>query len=595
MVSPEAEPSPVEHWLDWQCRMISGVNIGAVFLIRNVGLGGFRPAATWPQPDIESALLRKVAERAISGATRFEHKEVADEGPDAEVADIVGFPLFDDDRVVGAVALSLVMRSESQRQAVLQLLQWGTVWLENAVSSQAGERRTGSVLALDAVGLVSRDLPLAVVGHDLCNFLAERFDCSRVALGIWSGLQVRALSISHQLQFDRRVSQIGQLEFAMEECVDQGQRISLSASSGDENLPRQAHLQLLEDGGGNSVCSVPLSAEGESLGALTLLRDDKQGFDDFNLELISLIADHVAPLISLRQREAHSAWHRMKQSLGGVAVRLLGPGHLRLKMLVAGSLLTLGLLTLIQTDHRVAANSVIEGAMQQAVVAPFASYLSSSNARAGDLVDQGQVLAVLDDRDLLLEQEKWQSERDKHTKEYQQALAIRDRAKVSIMSARIDQAEAQLRLVDQKLQRTKLRAPFTGVLVSGDLSRSLGAPVERGQLLFEIVPSAGYHVTLEVDEHDVADLKVGQQASLRLTGMPDESIPIRISRIFPVASAEGGSNHFRVEGELEETPEGLRPGMQGVAKVVVGRASMLTVWTSSLVDRLRLWAWSLGG
>jgi multidrug efflux pump subunit AcrA (membrane-fusion protein) len=232
--------------------------------------------------------------------------------------------------------------------------------------------------------------------------------------------------------------------------------------------------------------------------------------------------------------------------------------------------------------------------MQQAVVAPFAGYLASANARAGDLVDQGQVLAVLDDRDLLLEQEKLLSERDKHTKEYQQALAIRDRAQVSIMSARIDQVKAQLELVEQQLQRTKLRAPFAGVLVSGDLSRALGAPIERGQLLFEIVPNEGYHVTLEVDEHDVAELAQGQEASLRLAGMPDESIPIRISRIFPVASAEDGGNHFRVEGELEETPQGLRPGMQGVAKVVIGRASLLTVWTSSLVDRLRFWAWSLG-
>jgi hypothetical protein len=34
--------------------------------------------------------------------------------------------------------------------------------------------------------------------------------------------------------------------------------------------------------------------------------------------------------------------------------------------------------------------------------------------------------------------------------------------------------------------------------------------------------------------------------------------------------------------------------MQGVAKVVVGRASLLSVWTDSLIDRLRLWFWSFG-
>jgi multidrug efflux pump subunit AcrA (membrane-fusion protein) len=204
------------------------------------------------------------------------------------------------------------------------------------------------------------------------------------------------------------------------------------------------------------------------------------------------------------------------------------------------------------------------------------------------------VLAVLDDRDLLLEQEKWASERDKHSKEYQQALAIRDRANVSMMAARIAQAEAQLQLVEEQLQRTKLRAPFAGVLVSGDLSRALGAPVERGQLLFEIVPSDDYHVTLEVDEHDVSLLEKGQQASLRLTGLPEQSIDLQVSRILPVATAKDGGNHFRVEAELGEMPEGLRPGMQGVAKVVVGRASLLSVWTDSLIDRLRLWFWSFG-
>jgi RND family efflux transporter MFP subunit len=595
---PRAEPrtpsTPVDHWLNWQCRMVSGVYCGAVFLVRNAGYGGFRPTAVWPDQDFDSSVLRRVAEQAISSGTRVTQKDSANDLPGAEVADFVAYPLFKGEEVVGAVSLSLAIRSESQRHAVLQLLQWGMVWLENAVNNETAERSAASVAALEAVSLVSRDLPLAVVCHELCNFLAERLDCSHVALGTWVGLQVRVLSISHQLQFDRRVSQIGQLEFAMEECLDQGDRIVLPARPGEDKLPTQAHEQLLRMDGNGSVCSLPLKANGESVGALLLIRDRNNGFDKITVDLIAGIADCVGPLIHLKQREARSGWGRSAQTMGAWLGRLFGAGQLRLKVMAAACVLILGMLTLIQTDHRVSAVSSVEGAMQQAVVAPFAGYLSSANARAGDEVDEGQVLAVLDDRDLLLEHEKWSSERDKHNKEYQQALAVRDRAKVSMMSARIAQADAQLRLVDEQLGRTKLRAPFAGVLVSGDLSRALGAPVERGQLLFEIVPSEGYHVSLEVDEHDVAALEAGQKASLRLTGMPDETIPLRISRIFPVASADAGSNHFRVEGELESAPEGLRPGMQGVAKVVVGRASLLTVWTSSLLDRLRLWVWSLG-
>ena len=48
-----------------------------------------------------------------------------------------------------------------------------------------------------------------------------------------------------------------------------------------------------------------------------------------------------------------------------------------------------------------------------------------------------------------------------------------------------------------------MRAPFDGVLVSGDLSHSVGAPVERGEVLFELAPLDDYLVVLEVPEAEV--------------------------------------------------------------------------------------------
>jgi multidrug efflux pump subunit AcrA (membrane-fusion protein) len=178
--------------------------------------------------------------------------------------------------------------------------------------------------------------------------------------------------------------------------------------------------------------------------------------------------------------------------------------------------------------------------------------------------------------------------------EYQEALGARDRATLAIASARMAQADAELKLVAEQLERIRIKAPFSGTLVSGDLSRAMGAPLERGQLLFEIVPNDGYRVSLQVDEHDMAGLEPGQRGRLRLAGLPDTSIPLEITRVVPVASTEQGGNHFRVEGELQEVPDGLRPGMQGVAKVVTGRGSLLWSWTRELTDRLRLWLWSVG-
>jgi hypothetical protein len=47
-----------------------------------------------------------------------------------------------------------------------------------------------------------------------------------------------------------------------------------------------------------------------------------------------------------------------------------------------------------------------------------------------------------------------------------------------------------------------------------------------------------------------------------------------------------------VEAELTEPSAMLRPGMEGVGKVDIGRRSLIWIWTHRLFDWLRLAAWS---
>jgi hypothetical protein len=66
-----------------------------------------------------------------------------------------------------------------------------------------------------------------------------------------------------------------------------------------------------------------------------------------------------------------------------------------------------------------------------------------------------------------------------------------------------------------------------------------------------------------------------------------------VERITPVAEQEEGRNYFRVESELNESSERLRPGMEGIAKTRVEDRLLIRIWTEKLVDwlRLTLWKW----
>jgi len=149
-------------------------------------------------------------------------------------------------------------------------------------------------------------------------------------------------------------------------------------------------------------------------------------------------------------------------------------------------------------------------------------------------------------------------------------------------------------LIEQKLSRSQLTAPFDGVLVSGDLNQALGSPVEVGQVLFEVTSLKSYRLLLEVDEHDVANIEPRQSGVLRFSALPGNKHKINTSSVMPVALTRERNSVFSVEAELIEKTDKLRPGMRGVAKIRVGEKPLIWIWTNGLIAKMRLWLWKAG-
>ncbi len=238
------------------------------------------------------------------------------------------------------------------------------------------------------------------------------------------------------------------------------------------------------------------------------------------------------------------------------------------------------------------AKTFIEAHTQRVAVAPFNGYIAEARVRAGDLVRAGEILATLDSRDLKLEQQKWSSQKDQHVKQYNLAMAQHNAAQVKITAAQIAQADAELAMVEEQLARTHVRAPIDGIVVSGDLSQSIGAPAERGQVLFEVAPLDAYRVVLQVDEREAAEVAVGQRGKIALSAFPTRPLSFTVQKITPVSAAREGQNYFRVEANMEQAPAQLRPGMEGVGKIDIAQRRLIWIWTHRGIDWLRLLIWS---
>ena len=202
-------------------------------------------------------------------------------------------------------------------------------------------------------------------------------------------------------------------------------------------------------------------------------------------------------------------------------------------------------------------------------------------------------MATLDKTEFTLQRLRWIAVREQHDAESSKNMAAGQRADVNILRAQIDEANAQIALLDDEIGRTVIAAPFDGIVLTGDLSQSVGAPVQKAQVLFEIAPLDAYRVVVRVPDAEIGSVSPGQTGTLALAALPDQTFAFSVTRVTPVAEVSDGQNAFRVEGRLSAASERLRPNMDGIARISVGRERLIWVWTHRLLAtvRMALWTW----
>ena len=584
-----------KDWLNWQCQVVSGIIRGVIVNIDHAGEMG-DVLACYPEPGDGQSLLQDSAYEALKEG-RGLVKTQQNYGPNnSRSCDVIACPLMVDGKPVAVVSMIMSVRAEQQLRTLLKLMQWSGTWAKTLVSieEQRAKKRNTGIFFLTLAKSIHEQPSVQAAAMDMANQLADQFSCERLSIGFRDGLSIRLQAFSHVATFDGRTQLVRGIEAAMEEALDQQTELVLPSLVEDDALISLAHEDLAVHCGNASVCTVPLPGRHGYFGAITLERSGNQPFDENEVLLLHSQAGFMGPAMEVKKWEERPLWVKALDALESRAVDLFGPSHLKPKLVSLGAAVFLLAIILIPGQHEVTAPAVIEGAVRQIVIAPLDGFVKQAPVVAGDKVKKGQLVAKLDDRNLQLELQKQLSERNKIEKEYQEALAKHDRIELGILRAKIDQASAGIGLIKGKISDTELVAPFDGIVISGDLSQSLGKPVETGQVLFEVALLDDYRVVLEVDDHDMAGMGAGKTGRIIIAALPQSSLSLLVNKVIPVAVSQNEKNFFRVEARLDKPPAELLPGMRGIAKVDLGKRSLFWIWTHAVVDRIRMWFWSVG-
>ena len=593
----------IAFWLQQHCSLHRHTVHGAVLLRRDDAL---HLSASWPQDQALPSHLGALTQLGASAVAK--RSVVRGEGQDTggEALALLAHPLEASGVMVGVAVLAVRTSPQTLSDTELDAWQASAARFARvlAAPAPATKRQTEvddpapRVLALVNTAMGEAQPERAATA--LCTALAAQFACDRVTLGLRDGDTTQVIASSdgqgQALHAGARRVALQERLAALDEAMDGQASLIWPPPADAPPLISAAHAALARAQGLGALCTLPLVWQHGVMGAITLERARDQAFDAASLAVLEGLSKPLGAWFDQLQTAAQP-WHRRahrRVQAWTHGMQTEGHGRIKLAAVALGALM--GVLMLSPTAHQVHAQARLEGTVQRVVSAPGDGYLKAVHVRPGDTVNEGDVLVEFAGEDLQLERRQRDAERSAAETSAGDAMARQDLTQLAVHRAQAEALRAQVALLDQKLARAQVRAPFDAVVISGDLTQTLGAPVKQGDMLMTLAPSQGFRAVVEVEDADIGTLRIGQGGSMVLTARPNDAVPLRVERITPLATPQAGRNVFEVEVSLQADTDlalqhALRPGMRGVARLHVGDAPRAVLWTRDALAWLRLSTW----
>jgi hypothetical protein len=294
------------------------------------------------------------------------------------------------------------------------------------------------------------------------------------------------------------------------------------------------------------------------------------------------------------------------------------PEPLTRPLIIAGVLIVGAILAcLIPIPNNVIRSCVLKS--QEGFVRSNApGFLREVMVKDGDLVVAGQLLGVLENRDLQTALFQLERELEINNVRISESFAVDDPTLLQKARAERAQTDANLKKVNADLHSLSLLAPVGGVVQGIHLANFKGHWFERGQTFCQISPTQPLRVVIPLDQSEARLVKIQNPVALRVYGNERETFEGVVSKppvallhklnVRELASHSGGDVPTQTDRDGQEKPSdalyeaeleiknpigNLRPGMTGRAKIECGSTTVgkmvVDAFHGLVVFDLQLW------
>jgi RND family efflux transporter MFP subunit len=214
----------------------------------------------------------------------------------------------------------------------------------------------------------------------------------------------------------------------------------------------------------------------------------------------------------------------------------------------------------------------------------------------GDVVKQGDLLFTLEDYDLQTEKQSQERDIERARLQLDQARRNYERAQqlfgnklisqetfedtktqFDLAKNALDQANKALDIVNDKLRKTRIVAPFDCTVLTRPVS--VGQAVagsggfSEGTEVLTIADLNNMVINAHINQADVSRLRVGQEVTAHVEAVPGLTVVGTVERIAPQATFKNNIKGFAVRIAIKNPDQRIRPGMTANIEIPVSSAA----------------------
>ncbi len=424
-------------------------------------------------------------------------------------------------------------------------------------------RELTSTLDVDRVLAAMVNLPGQVVPYD------------RASISLKEGNRWRLRAVSGQGDPERNRPEIRALESLHVWVGERGSAVRFELGGAEEatEVPDLFRETLGRAKMASFQALLLADAEG-TLGILALERSEAGALPEGTEEVLAVLANQAT--VALRNAQLYS-----QVPLIGLLERIVekrrrfaGMSGTRRLVWLAGIVAMVAALVLVRVPLRVGGSALLVPAQTLSVSAAVGGRLKSVEVKEGQTVQQGQVIARLDDRDLQLAHGEAQARLETAQRRVLQFEAARQPEAAALERVRLERFRREVELAAAALREATLSAPGDGVVLTPRMGESVGRRLEAGEVFCILAELDVLEVEVAVPEVDAAFLAVGHPAEIKLDAYPHRTFTAEVVGIRTVAEERDGRQVVVARLELPNPDGILRPGMMGKARVQARFASL---------------------